>query len=80
MCGFCGLYGPFSADRLEQDINRMVRTIAHRGPDNEGVFVGDGVALGHRRLSIIDLSPTGAQPMSLGPVHRCLQRRGLQFS
>jgi asparagine synthase (glutamine-hydrolysing) len=47
-------------------VERMVRSIAHRGPDGEGVFIGDGVALGHRRLSIIDLSPTGAQPMTLG--------------
>jgi asparagine synthase (glutamine-hydrolysing) len=46
----------------------MVRTIAHRGPDAEAVFVSDGVALGHRRLSIIDLSSTGAQPMTLGAV------------
>ncbi len=44
----------------------MVPTIAHRGPDAEGTFIGEGVALGHRRLSIIDLSPTGAQPMSVG--------------
>jgi len=45
---------------------RMVGTVAHRGPDAQGTFVGDGIALGHRRLSILDLSPTGAQPMSLG--------------
>jgi asparagine synthase (glutamine-hydrolysing) len=44
----------------------MTDTIAHRGPDGEGTFVGDGVALGHRRLSIIDLSSAGAQPMTLG--------------
>jgi asparagine synthase (glutamine-hydrolysing) len=44
----------------------MTQTIAHRGPDGEGTFVGEGVALGHRRLSIIDLSSTGAQPMTLG--------------
>jgi asparagine synthase (glutamine-hydrolysing) len=44
----------------------MTQTIAHRGPDGEGTFVGEGIALGHRRLSIIDLSSTGAQPMHLG--------------
>jgi asparagine synthase (glutamine-hydrolysing) len=43
----------------------MSATIAHRGPDDQGVWVdtGGGVALGHRRLSIIDLSPAGHQPM-----------------
>ena len=44
----------------------MTETLAHRGPDGKGTFVAEGVALGHRRLSIIDLSSTGAQPMTLG--------------
>jgi asparagine synthase (glutamine-hydrolysing) len=66
VCGICGLYAPSSHDVLGHTVARMVRTLAHRGPDAEGTFVGHGVALGHRRLSIIDLSPTGAQPMSLG--------------
>jgi asparagine synthase (glutamine-hydrolysing) len=44
----------------------MMHTLAHRGPDAEGAFVSAGVALGHRRLSILDLSPTGAQPMTVG--------------
>jgi asparagine synthase (glutamine-hydrolysing) len=44
----------------------MGETLAHRGPDAQGTFIGDGVALGHRRLSILDLSATGAQPMHLG--------------
>jgi asparagine synthase (glutamine-hydrolysing) len=43
-----------------------MRTLGHRGPDSHGSFVGHGVALGHLRLSILDLSPTGAQPMTLG--------------
>jgi asparagine synthase (glutamine-hydrolysing) len=68
MCGICGLYSSHPYDYLDQSVRHMVRTIGHRGPDAEGTFVGDGVALGHRRLSIIDLSPTGAQPMSLGAV------------
>ena len=66
MCGICGLYGPQSHDDLGRTVQRMTQTIAHRGPDGEGTFVGEGVALGHRRLSIIDLSSTGAQPMTLG--------------
>jgi asparagine synthase (glutamine-hydrolysing) len=66
MCGICGLYGLQSLDDLDRTIRRMTQTIAHRGPDGEGTFVGEGVALGHRRLSIIDLSSAGAQPMTLG--------------
>ena len=66
MCGICGLYGTRSHDDLGRTVQRMTQTLAHRGPDGEGTFVGEGVALGHRRLSIIDLSSTGAQPMTLG--------------
>lgn len=68
MCGIVGFVehlprGTQAARRLAED---MCRTVAHRGPDGEGVFVDlDGkIALGHRRLSIIDLSELGAQPMS----------------
>lgn len=50
----------YSADRAV--ISRMCRTIAHRGPDDEGIHVAGGVGLGMRRLSIIDL-PTGRQPI-----------------
>lgn len=68
MCGICGVYGCETTDELSDRVRRMVRTIAHRGPDGEGIFLGDGIALGHRRLSILDLSPAGAQPMMLGTV------------
>lgn len=61
MCGICGLYGLESSDDLDRTVGRMTHTIAHRGPDRGGFFVGDGVALGHRRLSIIDLSSTGGR-------------------
>ena len=46
-------------------VTRMAAALAHRGPDGEGVFMDDEVTLGHRRLSVLDLSPTGAQPMTL---------------
>ena len=44
-------------------MDRMVTAIQHRGPDSQGVHVEPGVGLGHARLSIIDLSPSGRQPM-----------------
>ena len=66
MCGICGLYGLEFSDDLKRTIERMTQSIAHRGPDGAGTFIGDKVALGHRRLSIIDLSSAGAQPMTLG--------------
>jgi asparagine synthase (glutamine-hydrolysing) len=66
MCGICGLYGLQSSEDLYRVVRKMTQTIAHRGPDGDGIFVGEGVALGHRRLSIIDLSSAGDQPMTLG--------------
>lgn len=58
MCGICGVYG-LSDKPLAK---RMADSIRHRGPDGEGFFIDDGVSLGHRRLSIIDLK-TGDQPI-----------------
>ena len=66
MCGFNGIVQTDS-DRsgapLQTAIEAMNHAIAHRGPDGRGVFLADRVALGHRRLSIIDLSDAGHQPM-----------------
>lgn len=59
MCGLAGWQGNFSIEC----VHRMVDTIAHRGPDDQGVVVHGTTCLGHRRLSILDLSPTGHQPM-----------------
>ena len=64
MCGICGQFNFIRRDPVERDtIRRMTGTIAHRGPDDEGYFFGDGVGFGFRRLSIIDLAG-GHQPMS----------------
>lgn len=63
MCGFAGVYGrPPSEDGLR----RMGLAIAYRGPDDSGIWIDPEAALGlvHRRLSIIDLSPAGHQPMA----------------
>jgi asparagine synthase (glutamine-hydrolysing) len=64
MCGIAGIYrfdgGPVDTAVLR----RMADAIRHRGPDDQGVHVDGQVGLGHRRLSIIDLSPRGRQPMS----------------
>jgi len=66
MCGFCGIALPNgSTRRLDRDlIERMNRTIAHRGPDGDGIYLEPGIGLGHRRLSIVD-PRLGAQPMSV---------------
>ncbi|MBS3147281.1 asparagine synthase (glutamine-hydrolyzing) [Candidatus Woesearchaeota archaeon] len=63
MCGICGVYSPSGVDRSK--VVAMNTVQAHRGPDGSGVFVSKDkkVALGHRRLAILDLSPTGRQPM-----------------
>ncbi len=50
----------------ENTIERMTDAIAHRGPDDEGMYVKGHVGLGHRRLSIIDVTPSGHQPMTYG--------------
>ena len=63
----CGIAGIVASDRLSADdrrrMPRMRDVIAHRGPDDAGVFLDDRAALGHRRLSIVDLA-AGHQPLS----------------
>lgn len=60
MCGFCGFTGELT-DR-ETYLRRMTEKIIHRGPDSDGFYLDDGVAMGFRRLSIIDLE-AGHQPL-----------------
>lgn len=69
MCGITGslrLHADFSAEAMRGITRAMVDTLTHRGPDDSGVWVDarSGIALGHRRLSILDLSSDGAQPMT----------------
>jgi asparagine synthase (glutamine-hydrolysing) len=68
MCGFAGFLtnNDYALARADAITNDMAQAIQHRGPDDGGVWfdVKAGIALGHRRLSILDLSPAGHQPMA----------------
>ena len=65
MCGICGIAVPRGSSRRldEALVERMRDVLAHRGPDGAGLFLEEGIGLGHRRLSIVDVAH-GAQPMA----------------
>ncbi len=66
MCGICGIWNYAESRPVDRAlVQRMARTMVHRGPDDEGTFFDDaaGLAFGFRRLAIIDLTPSGHQPM-----------------
>lgn len=63
MCGIAGIVARRNGFDLGRAIKEMTRQVEHRGPDDEGYAVHGRVALGHRRLAVIDLSPGGHQPM-----------------
>ncbi len=62
MCGITGIFQLNNDNVSEIDIKKMVQSIKHRGPDGDGIYIKDKVALGHTRLSIIDLSTNANQP------------------
>lgn len=65
MCGIVGLWTTRSESGLEPLVERLAATLSHRGPDEAGAWVdaAAGFALGHRRLTVLELSPAGHQPM-----------------
>lgn len=67
MCGICGMMrlgdAPPFTDADQPQLDRMTDTLTHRGPNDRGTYLTDRVALGSRRLSVIDLSSAGRQPM-----------------
>src|SRR5579864_549905 len=63
MCGFTGWYDPDPAPKSV--LEKMTSSLAHRGPDAEGIYYKTPIALGHRRLAIIDLGAS-LQPMVQG--------------
>ncbi|AZI21922.1 asparagine synthase (glutamine-hydrolyzing) [Chryseobacterium taklimakanense] len=75
MCGIAGIITP-NARNYTEEIQKMTRAIAHRGPDAEHHEFFENAALGHRRLSIIDLSQTGKQPMFSDTKNECIVLNG----
>ena len=63
MCGIAGLIRPHHQPVSETELKQMTDAIIHRGPDGEGHWIDSNIGIGHRRLSIIDLSDKAAQPM-----------------
>ena len=68
MCGIAGFFDPrgFNSAEEEKLARRMAAEVVHRGPDDSGVWVDgkSGIALAHQRLSVLDLSAAGHQPMT----------------
>ena len=63
----CGIAGFYNIDKKPADyflMKQMTDSLKHRGPDDSGIYLDQNVGLGHARLSIIDLSSAGHQPMS----------------
>lgn len=69
MCGLAGVFleRDFPPQEIRNVVDMMIAKVAHRGPDGSGVYCRGRIALAHRRLSILDLSEAGAQPMVLRP-------------
>lgn len=66
MCGLTGFWTAFAVGQnFQEQLQRMTQQISHRGPDSDGFWLDDanGIAIGHRRLAILDVSSAGAQPM-----------------
>jgi len=63
MCGIAGTVNINKTSASQKILQKMTDAISHRGPDGEGHWIENNVALGHRRLSVIDISTAGNQPM-----------------
>lgn len=75
MCGIAGIIAP-NAIQYKEPLQKMTDAIVHRGPDAEGHEFFENAAFGHRRLSIIDLSETGKQPMFSDTRNECIVLNG----
>lgn len=63
MCAISGLYGNYNKEILEHTVGEMIDIQYHRGPDHQELYIDEGIALGHDRLAILDLTDNGNQPM-----------------
>jgi asparagine synthase (glutamine-hydrolysing) len=76
MCGIAGfINNSVDSSKNTNQLKKMLQAIHHRGPDSQGIWHESGMFLGHKRLSIVDLSPAGHQPM----ISRC-DRYALVFN
>jgi len=66
MCGIAGIINTNGKVIEKTEVQAMIQRLAHRGPDDQGIYIKENVGLGHSRLSIIDLTETGHQPMTNG--------------
>ncbi len=90
MCGFIGILHRDSDFEIDRDLlERMNAVISHRGPDDNGIYIDNGLGFGHRRLAVIDLD-NGHQPMFYrdkqrsivynGEIYNHLELRKSEFS
>jgi asparagine synthase (glutamine-hydrolysing) len=76
MCGINGIVGIENPEKGKAYLTKMNNKMAHRGPDDEGIFADTHIAIGQRRLSIIDLSSAGHQPMWCNDKRYCIVYNG----
>jgi asparagine synthase (glutamine-hydrolysing) len=76
MCGINGILGLGDQQKAGSLVRAMNKELAHRGPDDEGMYMDEEIALGHRRLSIIDLSAAGHQPLFTADKRYCIVYNG----
>jgi asparagine synthase (glutamine-hydrolysing) len=76
MCGICGIVNIDNRPVKTLELQQMMNSIKHRGPDDEGLFIDKNVGLGNVRLSILDLSSAGHQPMFSPDQRYCLTYNG----
>ena len=80
MCGICGVVNFDRSPVNPADLRTMMSSMKHRGPDDEGIYVDNNVGFGHVRLSILDLSEAGHQPMFFRDNQYCITYNGEIFN